>query len=211
MSVASLRVGAVVLAAGLSRRMGRPKPLLPWRPGETVIEAVVAALTDCTYPVVVVCGQWYEAIAPLVAPLGAQALFNSDYETGEMLSSFKVGLAALPADLDAALIVLGDQPRLTAEVVERLAAALVQSPHPVAAPSFGGRRGHPIAIRNQIWPEFLSLPAHETPRAVIQRHAHEIEYLDWGDDAVLCDIDTPEAYALERAKAGLQPVDLTAY
>ncbi|MDZ4769725.1 MAG: nucleotidyltransferase family protein [Chloroflexota bacterium] len=206
----SVNVGAVVLAAGLSRRMGegRAKVLLPWRAGETVIESVVSALTPHTHSVVVVCGLWHKAIEAHVTPLGAGTVYNPDYSDGEMLSSFKTGLRAMPDDVNAVLIALGDQPRLSGAIVAAVIGAYADAPGGIVAPSYQMRRGHPLLIARRYWDEFLALPADGAPRNVITRHADAIRYVMCADDAILCDIDTPEAYALERAKAGLAPLNL---
>ncbi len=203
------RIGAVVLAAGMSRRMGRPKTLLPWRPGEVVIQAVVDVLLPFAAPVLVVGGHRISEVSRAVTPRGAQVVMNPDYQTGEMLSSFKVGLAALPDEVDAALIALGDQPRIQAAVVAALIAAFPDASGGIVAPSYAMRRGHPMLIARRYWGEFMALAEEDAPRTVIARHQDAITYVICEDDSVLGDIDTPEQYAHERAKAGLEPITLT--
>jgi molybdenum cofactor cytidylyltransferase len=203
------RIGAVVLAAGMSRRMGRPKVLLPWRPGEIVIQAVVDALLPHASPVLVVGGYRIAEVSRAVTPRGAQVVMNPDYEMGEMLSSFKAGLAALPGDVEAALIALGDQPRIRAETVARLAAAFADAPGGIVVPSYAMRRGHPLIIARRHWGEFMELGQDDAPRTVIERHKAAITYVLCEDDSIIGDIDTPEQYASERAKAGLAAITLT--
>ncbi|MEJ2150050.1 MAG: selenium cofactor biosynthesis protein YqeC, partial [Chloroflexota bacterium] len=106
------RVGAVVLAAGQSRRMGAPKLLLPWGDGSTIIRQVcgqVAAASGLG-EVIVVAGRWRAEIEAQVADLPLRVVDNPRHAEGEMISSLLVGLDALGEDCDACLVVLGDQP-----------------------------------------------------------------------------------------------------
>lgn len=206
-------IAAVVLAAGLSRRMGRPKALLPWRAGETVIESVVRAVHAAgIYSVVVVGGYRLPEVSRVVTPLGAQMTMNPDYETGEMLSSFKVGLNALPDTVDTALIVLGDQPRIRPEIVRQIVGQYdPMQPRMVAPVTRSGgtiRRGHPILIPRWYWADFLTLPEGAAPREALDRRAEGVQFMLVEDDSILSDIDTPEEYAAERERAGLPPLDL---
>ncbi|MBL8133898.1 MAG: nucleotidyltransferase family protein [Anaerolineae bacterium] len=206
-------IAGVILAAGASRRMGRSKALLPWRAGETVIEAVIRALQSAEIAAVTVVGGFRLAeVSTLVAPLGAVTVFNPDYATGEMLSSLKIGLNSLPATVAAALVALGDQPRLSPEVVKQVLEFGQQTgSEAIVAPAVetpGGLvRGHPILVPRRSWGEFLALPAGAAPREVFRRRPDLLRLVLTGDDAVLSDIDTPEQYAAERQKAGLPSIE----
>lgn len=198
------RVGAVVLAAGLARRMGQPKVLLPWRDGRTIIEHIIDQLAAARVDhITVVTGHRADEVRQLAEQKGAQVVFNPDYATGDMLSSLKTGLRALPAQTAAALVALGDQPRIKPRIVRRVLQAYAQGLGQIVAPSFQMRRGHPILIDRRYWGEILDLPEDGAPRDVINAHAEAAAYVDVDNDSVLRDVDTPEEYQQERRRAGL--------
>jgi molybdenum cofactor cytidylyltransferase len=197
-------VGAVVLAAGMSTRMGEPKMLLPWVDGKTIIEHIVEQLLRSRIDhVVVVTGHKNQEVRALVEPMGAHAVFNRSYKSGEMLSSLKAGLRAMPPHVAASLMVLGDQPRIQPKVVFQVLAAHATGATDLIVPSFEMRRGHPILIGRRYWPEILNLPRNGSPRDIISAHSEHISYVDVDTDSVLRDVDTPDDYTQERWRAGL--------
>lgn len=190
-------VSAIVVAAGLSTRMGEPKQLLPY--GEhTVIEQIVSVLLRCPLDeIVVVSGHERRAIETRLAAWAVRLVFNSSYQRGEMLSSVQRGLSALGPEVHAALIVLGDQPQLETTVVRQLLEAYHGGVGHLLIPSFQMRRGHPILIDRVHFSEILALGSGGTLRHVIDAHADEIRYVEVESDSVLRDIDTPEEYQQE--------------
>jgi molybdenum cofactor cytidylyltransferase len=196
------RVGAVVLAAGLSSRMGRPKVLLPWEDGTILAHILRQLFLGRVREVIVVTGHEAQAVAQEAARLDVPVAHNADYARGEMLSSLQTGLRALPDHVSAALIVLGDQPRLQPQVVSALLSAYAEGKGTIIAPSFMRRRGHPLLVDRRYWPELLGL-IDGAPRDVINRHADAIHYVEVSTDSVLRDVDTPDDYEEERRRAGL--------
>ncbi|HEX2907106.1 MAG TPA: selenium cofactor biosynthesis protein YqeC [Phototrophicaceae bacterium] len=197
-------VGAIVLAAGMARRMGQPKVLLPWTDRKTIIEQILDQLLLAkVQPTYVITGHKANDVRPLVTRLGAEAVYNPDYASGEMLSSLKAGLQAMPTHISAALVVLGDQPRIQARVISQVLTAYAEGAGDIIAPSYQMRRGHPILIDRRYWPEILNLPADGAPRDVIDQHKDRTAYVNVDTDSVLRDIDTPEDYRDERRNAGL--------
>lgn len=193
-----------MLAAGLARRMGQPKVLLPWVDGLPILDHILAQLSAAgVADAVVVTGHAADTVRAIAARQGIAAVHNPDYATGEMLSSLKVGLRALPEKVTAALVVLGDQPRLQAGIVARVMQEYADGKGRIVAPSYQMRRGHPILIDHSYWDELLALPAGGAPRDVINAHADEIAYVNVDSDSVLSDVDTPEQYEEERRRAGL--------
>jgi molybdenum cofactor cytidylyltransferase len=198
------RVGAVVLAAGLARRMGQPKVLLAWEAGSTILDHILKQLQAAgVEDVVVVTGHEADKVREIVKQHGITVVHNPDYATGEMLSSLKTGLRALPDNVTATLVVLGDQPRIQPEIVRLVMQAYAAGKGRIVAPSYEMRRGHPILIDRQYWNEILALPADGAPRDVINAHADQIAYVVVDTDSVLGDVDTPEDYEKERRRAGL--------
>jgi len=188
-------VGCLILAAGLSSRMGSPKTLLPWGGNITVIEHITRTAQAAQIGSVwVITGHAAERVAPLVTALGAQVVYNNDYAKKEILSSLKTGLRALPDSCGAALVLLGDMPFMTAEVI-RAVVSVWNSQHPMAvAPTFNGQRGHPILFDRALWPEILALPDGSAPRAMLQAQPDLLCLIPVGDEGILTDLDTPEDY-----------------
>ncbi len=203
-------LGAVVLAAGLSSRMGEHKMLLPWTDGKTVIESIVEQLIRSRLDhIVVVTGHRSEDIRRVLKPLDVPIAHNRHYRSGEMLSSLKVGLQALPASVSSAMVVLGDQPRLEAGVLHKLMKTYAESTRTIAAPSYNHRRGHPILINRVHWPKILDLPLEGSLRDFLNAYQSEILYVDVNTDSVLRDVDTPFEYNQERLRAGLGTLNLS--
>jgi molybdenum cofactor cytidylyltransferase len=186
-------ISAIILAAGQSIRMGRNKLLLPFGQS-TALETIVTEIAACDQvrDIVVVTGHEHDRIEALLTKYPARCVFNPDYAQAEMLVSIQVGLRALAADVTAALIVLGDQPRLQRDIVQRVIDAY--TPNRLVIPSYQMKRGHPILIPRSLWPHVLSAPKDSTLRDVIRAHADRIDYVEAENDSVLKDIDTPEDY-----------------
>ncbi len=194
-------ISALVPAAGLSTRMGGelPKPLLPWG-ASTVIRTVVSTLHAAgVADVVVITGHRREAIEAALAGHAVRCVHNPAYGSGEMLASIQAGLAAADPNSTAALLALADQPQMQVSVVQRVLSAFQASDgQALVIPSHNLRRGHPIVLPRSLWAEVLALPAGDTLRSVIQRHAAAIRYVEGDTPTVLADLDTPEQYAAAR-------------
>jgi molybdenum cofactor cytidylyltransferase len=198
------KIGAVVLAAGMSSRMGQLKVLMEWEKGETILDHILGQLKLASVEqILVVTGNRADDVKKIAERHSAIAVFNSNYADGEMLSSLKVGLEAMPDDVEAVMVVLGDQPTMQAQTIKLVMDAYTNSDVRIVAPSYNMRRGHPMVIDRQFWGEIESLPASGAPRDVINAHAESIGYVIVDNDSILRDIDTPEQYTEERRRAGL--------
>jgi molybdenum cofactor cytidylyltransferase len=197
------RVAAIVLAAGLSSRMGKSKVLLPWD-GRPIIRVIVDRLKRMRLDdIVVVTGHLARDVGKALADEPIRLIHNKDYRTGEMLSSLQAGLRELPPEISACLIVLGDQPQIDGKIVGDVLTAYAEGKGTIVAPSYRRRRGHPILIDRMYWQELLNLPAGGAPRDVINAHAEAIHYINVDTDSVLKDVDTPDDYEQARRGAGL--------
>ncbi len=193
-----MKLTAVVLAAGLSARMGTPKMLLPWGTS-TVLAHVLRTLHDAGVDDrVVVVGPERGAVDTICQSAGSRTVFNPEFKTGEMLSSLQVGLRSLAPDCEAALVVLGDQPLVESAAIRAVVDAFALRRSPLVVPSFQNRRGHPWLMAAALWPEMLRMLPPETPRDFMRRHSPVIEHVEWNTNSILVDIDTPEDY--ERAR-----------
>jgi molybdenum cofactor cytidylyltransferase len=188
-----MNFGAVILAAGLSRRMGRNKMLLPYGTS-TVVETIVTEVIACpaVTEVVVVTGHEPDRIAALLKDYPARCVLNPAYARAEMLVSLQVGLGALSSDVQAALVVPGDHPRLRQNVIQRVIDAY--QPETLVIPSYQMKRGHPILIDRGWWAELLALPETASLREFIRAHEDHIHYVVVETDSVLKDMDTPDEY-----------------
>ncbi|MEO1286131.1 MAG: nucleotidyltransferase family protein, partial [Chloroflexota bacterium] len=197
-------VGAIVLAAGQASRMGQAKVLMPWTKQHTIIEHIIHQLNRARInPINVITGWYADEVKQQVKRMGARPVHNRAYKTGEMVSSLKVGLRAMPKHISAVLIVLGDQPRIQPKVIHDILKAYAEGQGDLIAPSYQMRRGHPILIDRKYWSDFLDLHNYQSPREVINAHADQITYINVTTDSVLRDVDTPEDYIAERKRAGL--------
>jgi molybdenum cofactor cytidylyltransferase len=197
-------IGAVVLAAGMSRRMGQPKVLLPWTQHKTIIEHILEQLVLARVDhIVVVTGYRAVEVRKLAVKAGVEVVYNDKYESGEMLSSLKAGLKAMPDNIAAAMVVLGDQPSIQPKTITQVMMAYAEGAGEIIAPSYQMRRGHPILIDRRYWQEILNLPDGGAPRDVINAHQDKVHHVVMDNDSVLRDVDTPQDYQEERGRAGL--------
>jgi molybdenum cofactor cytidylyltransferase len=144
---ASPRFAALVLAAGLSRRMGAPNKLLLALAGEPLIARTVRTVLHTGFEqIVVVLGHEAEEVGRALLPLGVSTVFNPDYASGQV-SSVRAGLAALRPPLDAVMICLGDQPLLEVADLGAAKRAYRERPHgSILVPHYAEQRGNPVII-----------------------------------------------------------------
>lgn len=188
-----MRVTAIVLAAGESRRMGRTKQTLPYG-DSTIIEAIVDALERSRVDqIVVVLGANREEIAPLLANRRVHLVTNPHSVDG-MLSSAQCALNSLLEGDDAYLFVLGDQPQIDPAIIDSLIATAERSQNAIFLPVYQGRRGHPVLIRAALRAAILALPLTVGLNELIHRNADTVEEVPVQTPSVLKDIDTPEDY-----------------
>lgn len=191
-------IAAVVLAAGRSLRMGRPKMTLPWG-NTTVIGRVIQVLVQADVPeIVVVTGGAHELVSQVLSGQPARLIYNPHYRQDEMALSLKAGLQAVSAVCDAAMVVLGDQPQIEPEVVEAVMGIYLQTGAGLVVPSYQMRRGHPWLIARALWPAVLKLEPDKTLRQVLNDYASQIVYVEFDTSSILRDLDTPEDYQRER-------------
>jgi molybdenum cofactor cytidylyltransferase len=185
----------VVLAAGASRRMGRAKQLLPVG-GRPLLEGVVASAGASRLDeVVVVLGARADDILAAVDLGRARPVRNRDHAAG-MSTSLRAGLAALGPEVDRAMIILGDQPAISADLLDELLDLQERSGLPAAALSFAGLLHPPVVLARELWGDLASLEGDVGCRAVIRARPELVAPLPAeGDLRHPVDVDTPEDYA----------------
>ncbi|WP_310474347.1 NTP transferase domain-containing protein [Sandarakinorhabdus sp.] len=185
-------VGAVVLAAGRASRMGGPHKLLEdWR-GQPIIAHVIDAIAAAGLPPpIIVLGHAADAVRHALSGRPARFVTAADWAEG-MGRSLAAGIAAVPAEWDAALVFLADMPRIEPTLIATLAA----TPGQIVLPSWEGRRGHPVRWPRAAFAQLIGLAGDVGGRAVMADYA--LTPVPALSDAVLDDIDTPAALAALR-------------
>ncbi|MBC7223082.1 MAG: nucleotidyltransferase family protein [Anaerolineae bacterium] len=190
-------VAAVVLAAGASRRMGRPKHLLPVDlQGRVpllvhVVEQVLAAPFT---QVVVVLGHRADETQALLKGRPVQVVVNEAWREG-LSTSVRRGLAALRPEVEAAAFVLGDQVGLTADLLRRLVRAYAETGAPIVAPEHEGRLGNPVLFHRAFFPALKAQRGDRGGRDLLRQHRGEVVTVPVEDPWELWDLDGPEDHA----------------
>ena len=190
------KVAAIILAAGASRRMGRAKMTLPYQ-GSTVLGTILTTLHSAgVETLITVLGGAKDQVEATLAvlPFEVKTTHNPAFAENEMLDSLKIGMAELPEDADAFLLVLGDQPQIQTAVVEAILAEYQSGGYDLIIPSYQMRRGHPWLVSRALWPALNSLRPGQTMRDFLNQQQDAIHYLVVDTPSILQDIDTPEDY-----------------
>ena len=187
------RVAAVVLAAGLSRRMGGPNKLLAEIDGVPVVTRVVdALLASKADPVLVVTGHQADRVMAALEGRAVRFVPNAAYEEG-LGASLRAGIEAVGDDVDGALVALGDMPWIRAAHVDALIAAFdPQGPSTICVPVHDRKRGHPVLWSARHFGEMRKLGGDVGARELLERHADAVLAVPVDDAAVHLDVDTPD-------------------
>jgi molybdenum cofactor cytidylyltransferase len=194
-------IAALILAAGLSRRMGKPKMLLPWGTTTVLGQVISTFMQSGVCEIVVVTGGARDAVEAeaerRARGFRVSCVHNPQYESGEMLSSLQCGLAFMDSQVEAVLLGLGDQPQLNLGSVLKVVSAFETSAAGLIVPSHNMRRGHPWLVQREYWEQIMSLKPPLTLRDFLNAHAGDILYVE-ADQSILKDLDTPEEYQREK-------------
>jgi molybdenum cofactor cytidylyltransferase len=174
--------------------MGSPKQTLRFRSESLLRRAAVAALEAGCYPVIVVTGAHAELSRRELEGIDAREVLNPLWETG-MASSIRAGVEGLlsaDAGVDAAVLLLCDQPHVTAEVISRLVGAHRATGSNVVASTYGGSFGVPALFSRALFDELVRLEGAAGAKQVIKRHAAETHFLPFPGGEV--DVDTPDDF-----------------
>ena len=190
------KVAAIVLAAGQSRRMGRQNKLLAKIDGIAMIARTVdAVLASAVESVTVVLGHEADRVRESLSSRNVTFVGNPDYAEG-LSTSLKRGLASLPSSTDAALICLGDMPRIAAAEIEHLIASYAPNQgHAICVPTHNGKRGNPVLVGRRFFAEVQDIAGDVGARSLIGSYPDLVIEVEMENDAILLDIDTPEALA----------------
>jgi molybdenum cofactor cytidylyltransferase len=192
---AQSNLAAIVLAAGRSTRMGHNKLMAEIGGEPLLLRTVDAALASRTRPVLVVTGHEAERVRAALGKRPVTLVHNPDFATG-LSSSLRVGIAALPADVDAAIVCLGDMPQIEAGLLDRLIDAFnpVEG-RGICVPTWHGKRGNPVLWGRQFFAEMAALTGDVGAKHLMTEHPELVAEVPAESEAVLTDVDTPEALA----------------
>jgi len=190
----------IILAAGESRRMGYPKPLLEVG-GQTFIEQIAETMLAVVPRLVIVIGAHRDRVRAAIPRDPRIAITeNPNYSRGQ-LSSLKVGLGAVQPDSAGAIVHLGDHPMVRVETFRAIVDSYNRASKPIVIARHDGRRGHPVVFDRALFAEILSAPEKQGARYVVNADASRVAYVDLDDPGINLDLDTPA----DLARAGLPP------
>lgn len=189
-------LSAIILAAGLSSRIGQPKLLLPLK-GKSVIrwtaERVLASGLGAFEEAIVVLGREAEAIERELEGLAVRTVFNPRFAEG-MSTSLKAGLQAVSPTAGGAMIFLGDQPLVSPEVVRGMIATFRVAGRPIVVPLYDGVRGNPVLFAASLFPELMTTDGDKGGRDVVARSPERVTNVVFPSDLSARDVDTWEDY-----------------
>ena len=187
-------ISVLILAAGQSKRMGRPKMTLAW--GQTTVLGHVIRVFRAAgvEDVLIVSGGDRTAVDQIAAECDARTVFNPSYADEAMLGSLQVGLRAMTAKTEATFVALGDQPQILESTVRLLVNEYLRASAPLIVPSYEMRRGHPWLVNRALWTDILRMQTPQTPRDFLHSHARTIVHVVVDTPTVLADLDTPADY-----------------
>jgi len=193
MGAGEAKIVGIVLAAGLSKRMGAVKSLLQWGDSPLLERVIAHAFRSKLDGLVVVLGYEAEKICKGVDFGGAEVIINNDYRSGQS-SSLQAGLGALAGDTEGAMFLLGDQPFITHEVIDRLISVFHERQSPLLIPTFHGKRGNPILMHRSLFNMVAYITGDVGARVLFAGLRDRIQEVAVPDPGILVDIDTIEQY-----------------
>lgn len=186
---------AVVLSAGESSRMGRPKALLPIQ-GQKFIERIIRVIGQSRVGrTIVVLGHHADQLRGQIEHLPVEVVINPDYRSGQ-LSSLQAAIRHISDDdrCDGMLVHLVDHPFIDVALVDALIESFFETKKMIVVPRYKGKRGHPVIFSRQLFGELLNAPFDQGAKAVVNAHRQETLEIEWPDEGITLDIDTPELY-----------------
>jgi molybdenum cofactor cytidylyltransferase len=194
-------INAIILAAGESKRMGKPKPLLRFE-DKTLLEQIISVLRHSLLNrITVVLGAEAQTIQKSIDLSGIDVVINNNYRKGQ-LSSLIAALEKVPPETEAILVCLVDNPFITTTIVNRIVSTFGQKKSPIVVPVFNNKRGHPALFAKSLFKELVDAPAEQGARYVMYSNEDKVVEVETSESAVLVHIDTPEDY---RSYFGTDP------
>lgn len=187
----SPHIAAVILAAGSAARMGQPKLLLPWKGEALIRHAARTALQSGLAPVMVVTGAMKAEMQTALHGLPVQFVHNPDYPAGQS-TSVRAGISSLPAETQAVVFLLGDQPFVTSGLLQALVSTYTRTHPLILAPFAGEKRTNPVLFDRAVFAAMGELKGDAGGRSLFGQFPPAA--LPWDDERLLFDVDTPDDY-----------------
>lgn len=194
-------VAGILLAAGTSSRMGRNKLLLELDGEPLLRRSAARALAGGLSPLIVVLGHQADRARGLLSGLACRAVVNRDYEEG-ITASLHAGLAAVPAEASALVVMLADMPYVSAEMIAELIARYRAGNAPLVISDYEGVNAPPMLYDRSLFAELAAMQGGGCGRKVVKRRRAEADVVTWPAVA-LTDLDVPEDY--DRLLEGAAP------
>ena len=192
-NISDKKIAGVILAAGSASRMGKTKQLLPFGENTLLGQVVQTAGDSMLHEIIVVLGHNADKIEESIDLSDAQVVRNTEYPKGQSTSLIK-GLENVSSICDAAIFLLGDQPLITAAIINKLIDAFETSTAPIVIPYCNGKRGNPVIIARALFHRLKSLSGDTGPRVLFDEFKKSVLKVSVPDEAILTDVDTKDDY-----------------
>lgn len=193
------KISAIVLAAGQSKRMGKAKQLLPFGEG-TILETVINSLAESkVYEIILVLGYRGEEIRESLLYAPAKTVINPSYQEG-MSSSIICGMNAVDENADAVMIVLGDQPLIGTDVIDRLVKEYRGGDRGIVVPLYKKRRGNPVIFDTKYKDKLSALHGDIGGREIVASDSEDVLEVNIESESVICDIDEEGEYLRQLSR-----------
>jgi molybdenum cofactor cytidylyltransferase len=186
--------GIIILAAGESKRLGKPKQLLSFDGNTLLARVAITACESGLNPVIAVLGANDDKISATLNIPDIIVVKNDDWKEG-MASSIRIGLTSmleLSPQVDGVIVLVCDQPYLNQDLIKALIEAQRDSGLPAAAASYGGKLGTPALFHKSLFPELMSLSGDTGARKILDKMRDDVVAIDF--EMGIVDIDTQEDY-----------------
>lgn len=185
------QTAGIILAAGGSERLGRPKQLLDWSGKPFIVQVVQNVISAGLDPVIVVTGADEEKVLQAVGDLPVICIHNPHWAGGQS-TSMKAGLAALPQNCDRVMFLLSDQPQISPLLIRALIERHNEQRAPITAPMIRDRRGNPVLFGSETFSALRAITGDQGGRSVFNQF--KVDWLPWIDDRALMDVDQDGDY-----------------
>ncbi|MEN6324860.1 MAG: nucleotidyltransferase family protein [Syntrophomonas sp.] len=186
-------ISAIILAAGTSARMGRPKLLLPFRGVSLIRSVTLNVLASAVDEVLVVSGYRAAAVNSEIEDLPVRIVYNPNYLQGQG-TTLAAGARQVNPASECFLVFMGDQPLIDAAIINRLIKEYRQSNCFALRPEYRGQPGHPVLFHGSLLEPLKTLGEDEGARKILARLGNRVVNLPVSNQEVIIDVDTPEAY-----------------
>lgn len=190
-------ISAILLAAGKSTRMGKPKQLMPFGESTILEQTVDNFLGSEVGEVIVVIGHKAEEVREILAAKPVKLVVNPDYEQG-MSTSIIIGLKAVDNQAEAIMLALGDQPLIDSRTINQVIDEFDKQGKGVAVPTYQGKRGHPVIFDMKYKGELLKISGDIGGKEIIRKHLDDVIEVAVRSEGICIDIDTADSYSSGR-------------